>query len=87
MLRRVPCFTDAKPPSIKMSDFFPLSKQISVNLGSDPLAFVSAQFLFSTPESVISHIQKLQDCTVRETLEVVIFSVSFYDNVNSGIQS
>lgn len=36
MLRRVLCFTDAEPPSIKMSDFFPLTKRISVNLGSDP---------------------------------------------------
>ncbi|KAL6334747.1 hypothetical protein AAG906_021406 [Vitis piasezkii] len=28
MLRRVPCFTDAEPPSTKMSDFFPLTKWI-----------------------------------------------------------
>ena len=35
MLRRVPCFTDLKPPSTKMSDFFPLIKWISVNIGSD----------------------------------------------------
>ncbi|KAL6335990.1 hypothetical protein AAG906_003617 [Vitis piasezkii] len=33
MLRRVPCFTNAEPPSTKMSDFFPLTKWISVNLG------------------------------------------------------
>ncbi|KAL6312552.1 hypothetical protein AAG906_029548 [Vitis piasezkii] len=35
ILKHVPCFTDAKPPSTKMSDFFPLTKQISVNLGGN----------------------------------------------------
>ena len=86
MLRRVLCFIDAKPPSTKMSNFFPLTKQISVNLGGDPSAFVSARLPFDTPESAISHIQQLQDYTVLETTEVVIFSSLFYDNVNFGAQ-
>lgn len=39
MLRRVPCFTDVEPHSTKMSDFFPLTKRISMNLGGDPPRF------------------------------------------------
>ena len=27
ILKRVSCFTDAEPPSTKMSDFFPLTKR------------------------------------------------------------
>ena len=64
MLRRVPCFTDVEPPSTKMSDFFPLTKQISVNMGSDPPIFVSTQLPFGKLESTVSCIQQLQDCTV-----------------------
>ena len=74
MLMRVPCFTDAEPPSTKMSDFFSLTKWISVNLGGEPPIFVSARLPFGTPESAVSHIQQLQDCTVQETVEVVISS-------------
>ena len=48
MLRQVPCFTDAEPPFTKMSDFFPFTKQISVNLGSDPP-------LLSQPSSYSTH--------------------------------
>lgn len=54
MLKWVLCFTDAEPPSIKMSDFFPLTKRISVNLGRKPPVFVSAWLPFGTPESAIS---------------------------------
>ena len=41
MLKHVSCFTDAEPPSTKISDFFPLTKRISMNLGGDPPTFVS----------------------------------------------
>lgn len=51
MLKRVLCFTDAEVPSTKMSDFFPLTKRIFVNIGGDPPTFVSAQLPFGTPES------------------------------------
>lgn len=33
MLKCVPCFIDVEPPSTKMSNSFPLTKRISVNLG------------------------------------------------------
>lgn len=56
MLKHVPCFTDAEPPSTKMSDFFPLTKRIFVNLGGDLPSFVSARFPFSTPESTVARI-------------------------------
>ena len=47
MLKGVPCFTDSKAPSTKISDFFPLTKRISMNMGGDPPSFVSAQFPFA----------------------------------------
>lgn len=59
MLRRVPCFIDIEPSSTKMSDFFHLTKRISVNLGGEPPVFVSAWLLFDTPEFAISRIQQL----------------------------
>lgn len=74
MLRQVPCFTDVEPPSIKMSDFFSLTKLILVNMGDDPPVFVSAQLPFGMLESIVSRIQQLQDCTIQETAKVVIFS-------------
>lgn len=74
MLRRVPCFTNAEPPLTKMLDLFSLTMRISVNMGGDPPVFVTTWFSFGTPESVVSHIQQLQDCMVQETAEVVIFS-------------
>lgn len=54
MLKRVSCFTNAEAPSTKMSNFFPLTKRISVNMGSDPPTFVSAWLPFGTPESIVS---------------------------------
>ena len=54
MLKGVSCFTDAEAPSTKMSNFFPLTKRVSVNTGGDPLAFVSTRLPFGTPESVVS---------------------------------
>lgn len=54
MLKHVPCFTDAEPPSTKMSDFFPLTKRISVKLGGDLPSFVSARLPFGTPESTVA---------------------------------
>lgn len=75
MLKRVTCFTDAELPYTKMSDFFFFTKLISVNLGGDPPTLVSARLPFGTPESAVSHIQQLQECTVPETTEVVISPV------------
>lgn len=54
MLKRVSCFTNAEAPSTKMSDFFPLTKWISVNMGGDPPTFTSARLPFDTPKSVMS---------------------------------
>lgn len=73
MLRRVPCFIDVESPSTKMSDFFSLTKWVSMNISDDLPIFVSTRLPFGTPESVVSRIQQLQDCTVQETAEVVIF--------------
>ena len=64
ILKRVPCFSDAEPPSTKMLDFFPLTKRISVNLGGEPPVFVSARLPCGTPESGVSCIQLLQNCIV-----------------------
>lgn len=50
MLRRVPCFTNAKLSSTKILDFLPFTKRISVNLGGDPLIFLTAQLSIGTPE-------------------------------------
>ena len=49
MLKGVPCFTDAEAPSTRMSNFFPLTKRVSVNMGGDPPAFVKARLPFGTP--------------------------------------
>lgn len=49
MLKHISCFTDAEPPFTKMSDFFPLTKRISVDLGGDPPFFVSARLPFGMP--------------------------------------
>ncbi|RVW64612.1 hypothetical protein CK203_048494 [Vitis vinifera] len=63
MLKCVSCFTDVEPPSTKMSDFFPFTKRVSVNLSGDTLVFVLAQLHFrimhtslvgSNPVSVVS---------------------------------
>lgn len=69
MLKHVPCFTDTEPSSTKMSDFFLLTKQISVN----PPSFVSTKLPFGMPKFAVTYIQKLQDCTVLKTAEVVLF--------------
>lgn len=75
ILKRVPCFSGAEPPSTKMPDLFPLTKRISVNLGGEPPVFVSARLPFSTPESGVSCIQLLQNCIVQEIAEVVNSSI------------
>ena len=59
MLKGVSCFTDAETPSTKMSDFFPLTKRVSVNMSGDPSTFVKARLPFGTLESVVSCIQHL----------------------------
>ena len=78
MLKGVPCLTDAEAPSKRMSDFFPLTKRVSVNMGGDPPAFVKAWLPFGTPEFVVSCIQHLQEWTIPETVEVVITSLLFF---------
>ena len=75
MLKGVSCFTDAKAPSTKMSDFFPLTKRVSVNMGGDPPTFVKARLPFGTPEFVVSCIQYLQEWTIPKTAEMVILFV------------
>ncbi|RVW84079.1 hypothetical protein CK203_040544 [Vitis vinifera] len=76
MLRQVPCFIDTEPPSTKMSDFFSLTKWISVNLGGEPPVFISAWLLFGTPESAVSVVIGVrnivrQRALLFERLEVV----------------
>ena len=73
MLKGVSCFTDAEAPSTRMSDFFLLTKRVSVNMGGDPPAFVKAQLFFGTPESAVSYTQHLQEWTIPKTAKVVIF--------------
>ena len=80
MLKEVPCFTYAETPSTRMSDFFPLTKRVSVNMGGDPPAFVKVQLPFGTLESVVSCIQHLQKWTIPETVEVVITSLLFFSS-------
>ncbi|RVW83249.1 hypothetical protein CK203_039619 [Vitis vinifera] len=60
-----------------MSDFFPLTKQVSVNMGGDPPTFVSAWLPFGTPESVVSCIQHLQEWMVPKTTEVVVVGIRY----------
>lgn len=74
MLKHVPCFTDVEPPSTKMSDFFPLTKRISVNLGGDPPSFVSTKLLFGTPESAVARIQQLSRLYCAENCRSGTFS-------------
>lgn len=76
MLERIPCFTDPEPPPTKMSDFFPALKQLSTNIGGDPLIFVITQLPFGTLESAIARTEPLQDCTAREIAEVIKFLTS-----------
>ena len=80
MLKGMSCFTDAEAPSTRMSDFFPLTKGISMNMGGDPPAFFKARFPFGTPESAVSCIQHLQEWTIPKTAEVVITSVLFFSS-------
>ena len=75
MLKHMSCFTDAEPPFTKMSDLFPFTKRISMNLGGDPPIFVSTRLPFGTPESTTSRIQQLRDCMVQETAKVVTSSM------------
>ena len=61
-----------------MSDFFPLTKRVSVTMGGDPPAFVKARLHFGTLESAVSCIQHLQEWTIPETAEVVIISLLLF---------
>ena len=76
MLKQIPCFIEVDPPSTKLSDFFQLSKWISVNLEGDPPVSVSAWLPFSTPKSIVSCIQLMQGYTAQQTTEVVNLSLS-----------
>nr|CAN67634.1 hypothetical protein VITISV_031865 [Vitis vinifera] len=77
MLKGVSCFMDAEAPSMKMFDFFPLIKRVSVNMGGDPPNFVSAWLPFCTLESAVSCIQHLQEWTMLETVEVVEVGIRY----------
>ena len=63
ILKQVPCFIEVEPPPTKMSDFFPLTKQILVNLEGNPPISISARLSFGTPEIVVSYIQSMQGYT------------------------
>ena len=76
MLKQIPCFIEAKPPSTKMSNFFPLTKWISVNLEGDPPVSVLAWLPFSIPESIVSYIQLMQGYTAQQTAEMVNLALS-----------
>ena len=78
MLKGVLCFTDTEAFSMRMSDFFPLTKQVSVNMGGDPPTVVKTRLPFDTLESVVSCIQHLQEWTIPETAEVVIPCCFFF---------
>ena len=78
MLKGVPCFMDAEVTSTRMSNFFPLTKRVSMNMGGDPPSFVKVRLPFGTPESAVSCIQHLQEWTIPETAEVVITSLLFF---------
>lgn len=71
LLKQVPYFTKTKAPSISMGDFFPATKRVTVDLNGDLLISFIVRLPFSNPESVISHIQPMQDYTTAETVEVV----------------
>lgn len=45
ILKCLPCFTNVESPSTKMSNFFPLTKWISMNLGCDPPHLFQQGFL------------------------------------------
>lgn len=78
MLKGVSCFTDAKAPSTRMSDFFLLTTRVSVNMGGDTPAFVKERLPFGTPESAVSCIQHLQEWMIPEAAEVVVTLLLFF---------
>ena len=80
MFKGVPCFTDAEAPSTRMSDFFLLTKRVSVNMDGDPPTFIKARLPFGTPESVVSCIQHLQEWTIPKTAEVVVTPLLFFSS-------
>ncbi|RVX05863.1 hypothetical protein CK203_023757 [Vitis vinifera] len=77
MLKGVPCFMDAEVTSTRMSNFFPLTKRVSMNMGGDPPSFVKVRLPFGTPESAVSCIQHLQEWTIPETAEVVVAGIHY----------
>ena len=76
LLNRVPCFTKVEPLSIKMLEFFSLTKRISMNIDGNPPISIAARLPFGTPESVVSRIQPMQDYIAQETTEVVSLAPS-----------
>lgn len=78
MLKQVPCFTDVEPPLSKMSDFFPFTKWVSINLGNTPPISVSARLSLGTPESAVSCIEPMQGYTAEQTAKVVSHASFFF---------
>lgn len=76
LLKRVPCFTKVEPPSIKMLEFFSLTKRISMNIDGNPPISIAARLPFGTPKFVVSRIQPMQDYIAQETTEVVSLAPS-----------
>ena len=73
LLKQVSCFTEVEPLLIDMVNFFPLTKRVSADLGSNPPINVAARLSYGTPESIVSRIQPMQDYLAHETKEVVNF--------------
>lgn len=71
LLKQVPCFTETKPPSTKMSDFVPLTKRVLVDINNNFPISIAARLPYRTLESVVSRIQPMQDYTTHEMVEVV----------------
>lgn len=71
LLKQVPCFTKSEAPVSNMEEFFPATKQVSVDLNGDPRISFATRLPISTPESVFSRIWPMRDYTVIETAEVV----------------
>ena len=75
MLKQVSYFTEAKPLSIDMSDFFPLTKRISMDLDNNLPINVDARLPYGTPKSIVSRIQPMHGYTTHEMTEVVSFAL------------
>lgn len=59
LLKQVPCFTEVEPLMTKMSDFFSLTKQITVEIDGNPPISTVVQLSFGTLKSIVSCIQTM----------------------------